>query len=215
MGMKHCKYYRRGIFGAPECLVHLKEMGNKTNANRTDITPSEVWRSTAVVESAFEKKVELNKWTYAGLGQKAWRQKRAAVPHFRDAGVKMALGASSEDDSLARAIATALFEGLRHAHKPSAELREKSMQLLGFVQLDSAADGAAAGGSALDEAVLKSLEQTATPQPRARASSTTARAALSACCKPAGESPCCTVATSGWLEMTPSTFARLWPWRSA
>ncbi|CAK0904741.1 unnamed protein product, partial [Prorocentrum cordatum] len=56
-GMRHCKLYRRGIYQHPECLVFLKELGNKTNA-------------------AFNKKAQASSWTYSGLGQKVWREKR-------------------------------------------------------------------------------------------------------------------------------------------
>ena len=57
------------------------------------------------------------------LSADAWRKKRAAATNFRDAGVKMALGATTETDSLARAIALELFPTLRAANKPSSELR--------------------------------------------------------------------------------------------
>ncbi|CAK0874677.1 unnamed protein product [Prorocentrum cordatum] len=69
-GMRHCKLYRRGIYQRPECLVFLRELGNKTNA-------------------AFNKKAQASSWTYSGLGQKARREKRweianATPNNYRD-----------------------------------------------------------------------------------------------------------------------------------
>ena len=79
-GMKHCKLYSRRIYEFPECLVHLKFVGNLTNEIFTQTTPLEIWRSTAVVEAEFKKQCEENTWTMSSIGgQKNWRQLRWQV----------------------------------------------------------------------------------------------------------------------------------------
>ena len=79
-GLKHCKIYRRGIYEAPECLIHLKEMGNKTNSTLTAITPLEIMRSSEVAQTTFQAMVTKYTWSMSSLGGAPnWNAKRFEI----------------------------------------------------------------------------------------------------------------------------------------
>ena len=80
VGLPAVKLYRRGIHKRPEFLIWLKEWGNKTNHVVTGTTPMEAWRSTAVVDKAFARRADVNKWTIASVGSaKAYNLKHFGV----------------------------------------------------------------------------------------------------------------------------------------